>query len=137
MAIMLDADVIIHGEKGAFDFSAWLLAQGDEPIEVAAITVAELWHGVERATGVRRIKRQRYIQAVVAAVSVIPYGESTAYHHAKIWAELQSAGKMVGFYDVIIAATAIERGSTLATFNIRHFAGIKGLKMIVPKLAPA
>ncbi len=137
MAIMLDADVIIYGEKGSFDFSAWLLAQGDEPIEVAAITVAELWHGVERATGASRIKRQRYIQALVAAVSVIPYGESTAYHHARIWAELQRAGKMVGFYDVIIAATAIERGSTLATFNIRHFAGIKGLKMIAPKLAPA
>ncbi len=48
MAIMLDADVIIRGEKGEFDFAAWLGAQAEEPIEIAAITVAELWHGVER-----------------------------------------------------------------------------------------
>ena len=46
---MLDADVIIRGEKGEFEFSAWLGAQAEEPIEIAAITVAELWHGVERA----------------------------------------------------------------------------------------
>ena len=48
MAIILDADVIIRGEKGAFDLTAWLAARPDDEFEVAAITVAELWHGVER-----------------------------------------------------------------------------------------
>lgn len=71
MAIMLDADVIIRGEKGEFEFSAWLGAQAEEPIEIAAITVAELWHGVERAVGGRRIKRQRYIQADTAALNYL------------------------------------------------------------------
>ena len=51
MAIILDADVIIRGEKGAFDLQRWVAARPDEQFEVAAITVAELWHGVERATG--------------------------------------------------------------------------------------
>jgi predicted nucleic acid-binding protein len=67
MAIMLDADVIIRREKGEFEFSAWLGAQAEEPIEIAAISVAELWHGVERAVGGRRIKRQRHIQTDAAA----------------------------------------------------------------------
>ncbi len=43
---MLDADVIIRGEKGTFDLAAWMTRHEDEGFEVAAITVAELWHGV-------------------------------------------------------------------------------------------
>jgi hypothetical protein len=35
MAIILDADVIIRGEKGTFDLKNWLLAQPDELFEVA------------------------------------------------------------------------------------------------------
>jgi predicted nucleic acid-binding protein len=51
MGIILDADVIIRGEKGTFDLKAWLGTRPDDLFEVAAITVAELWHGVERASG--------------------------------------------------------------------------------------
>ena len=50
MAIILDTDVVIRGEKGTFDLHGWLTLHATEEIEIAAITVAELWHGVERAT---------------------------------------------------------------------------------------
>jgi predicted nucleic acid-binding protein len=44
-----------------------------------------------------------------------------------------SRAEMIGFYDVIVAAAAMERGSELATFNKRHFAQVKGLSVIEPK----
>jgi tRNA(fMet)-specific endonuclease VapC len=133
MAIVLDADVIIRGEKGEFDLQRWVASRPNDEFEVAAITVAELWHGVERATGAHRVKRQQYLQTVLAALPVIAYTEQTAREHARIWAELESAGRMIGFYDVIVAATALERGSDVATFNRRHFAQVKGLRVIEPK----
>jgi predicted nucleic acid-binding protein len=37
---------------------------------------------------------------------------------------------MIGAYDLIVAATALERGSHLATFNKRHFARVKGLHFV-------
>jgi predicted nucleic acid-binding protein len=40
---------------------------------------------------------------------------------------------MIGYYDLIVAATALERGSHLATFNRRHFAKITGLTIVNPK----
>jgi predicted nucleic acid-binding protein len=40
---------------------------------------------------------------------------------------------MIGFYDLIVGATALERGSKVATFNKRHFAQIRGLSVIEPK----
>jgi tRNA(fMet)-specific endonuclease VapC len=133
MAIILDADVIIRGENGTFDLKAWAASRPGDQFEIAAITVTELWHGVERATGAHKIKRQRYLQAILTSLPIIPYTEQTAYEHARILAELESAGKMIGFYDVIVAAAAMERGSELATFNKRHFAQVKGLSVIEPK----
>lgn len=132
MAIIIDADVIIRGEKEQFDLRHWLASHSDEDFEIAAITVAELWHGVERATGSRRLKRQRYVEAIVRALRIIPYTEQTAYEHARIWADVDARGTMIGFYDLIVAATALERGSQVATFNKRHFSQIAGLKILEP-----
>ena len=133
MAIILDADVIIGGEKGSFDLPGWVAQRPDERFEIAAITVAELWHGVVRASRPHRLKRQQYLEAILAVLPVIPYTEQTAYEHARIWGELEASGKMIGYYDVIVAATALERDSSLATFNYRHFSQVKGLKVISPK----
>ncbi len=133
MAIILDADVIIRGEKGSFDLKNWLSGQPDELFELAAITVAELWHGVERATAARRTRRLQYLRSVLAVLPVRPYTEQTAYEQARIWAELEAAGKMIGYYDLIVAATGLERGSQVATFNRRHFDSVSGLTVIEPK----
>lgn len=134
MAVILDADVVIRGEKGDFDLRGWAAARANEQFEVAAITVTELWHGVERADSVRRVPREQYLRAVLGLMPVIAYTEQTAYFHARIWADLQRAGKMIGYYDLIVAATALERGSTVATFNKRHFAAVRGLKVIEPAI---
>src|SRR5215831_14624448 len=112
MAIILDADVIIRSEKGAFDLQGWIISHADERFEVAAVTVAELWHGVERATGKHKAARQQFVRAILAALPILPYTEQTAYEHARIWAELEASGRMNGYYDLIVGATALERGST-------------------------
>jgi predicted nucleic acid-binding protein len=132
MAIILDADVIIAGERGTLDLERWLNSQPDERFEVAAITVAELWHGVERATVPYRAKRRQYIENILATLPILPYTGQTARIHAILWAELESSGQMIGDYDLIVAATALERGNDVATFNKRHFAVVKGLNVIVP-----
>jgi tRNA(fMet)-specific endonuclease VapC len=133
MAIILAADVIIRGEKGTFDLASWVASLPNDQFEIAAITVAELWHGVERATEPHKSKRRKYLETVVSALPIVPYTEQTAYEHARIWAELQSSGKMIGAYDLIVAAAALESGSRVATFNKRHFALVKGLHVIEPK----
>ena len=130
---MLDADVIIRGEKGTFDLADWVASRPDDEFEVAAITVAELWHGVERAKGSKRRRtREDYLRTITSALPIIPYTEHTAYEHARLWAQLQSTGSMIGYYDVIVAATALEHGSEVATFNKRHFEAVPGLTVVTP-----
>jgi tRNA(fMet)-specific endonuclease VapC len=132
VAIVLDTDVIIQGERKAFDLKRWAASRPGEQLEIAAVTVAELWHGVERATGAFKTEREAYIRRILSWVRILPYTETTAMEHARVWAELESSGKMIGSYDLIVAATALEHGSAVATFNQRHFAQIRGLEVIVP-----
>ncbi len=65
---------------------------------------------------------------------MIAYTEQTAIYHARIWAGLENSGKMIGAYDLIVAATALQRECTLATFNKRHFLHVKGLSVLEPEL---
>ena len=88
------------------------------------------WNGLPGRTG---RSASNIFKTILASLPVIPYTEQTAYEHARVWAELESSGKMIGIYDLIVAATALERGSEVATFNRRHFAQMKGLKVIEPK----
>ncbi len=133
MAIILDADVVIQAERGVFDLQAWARTQEGETFAIAAITAAELWHGVERAAGEVRAKRERYLRGLLSTLPVLPYSESTAYLHARLWANLEAKGGMIGYYDVIVAATALERGWPVATFNHRHFREVTGLTVILPE----
>lgn len=88
--------------------------------------------GTARANGTYRSERERYLRTIVELVAVVPYTEQTAYEHARLWAELERAGKRIGYYDLIVGATALERGSAVATFNTKHFGQIRGLKVIEP-----
>jgi predicted nucleic acid-binding protein len=133
MAILIDSDVIIQAERGLFDLDAWLDSLPHEEFKLAAITIAELWHGAERATGHHRTKRRLFLQRIFAAFDFVSYGEQAAFEHARLWADLESKGRAIGSHDVILAAIALQTGSAIATFNVRHFAAVKGLKVIEPK----
>jgi tRNA(fMet)-specific endonuclease VapC len=132
MGIILDSDIIIRAERGVFDLSKWIGDYPQEKFAVAAITIAELWHGVERATGRRRETREAFLQTVVSGLIIFPYSQTTARIHARLWAALQSAGTMIGMYDVVVAATAMEHACSVATFNQKHFQVVPGLVVIEP-----
>jgi tRNA(fMet)-specific endonuclease VapC len=53
--------------------------------------------------------------------------------HARLWAELESSGNLIGAHDMILAAAALERDSAVATLNKRHFMVVPGLRVIEPK----
>jgi predicted nucleic acid-binding protein len=131
--MILDADVIIRAERGDFDLRGWTKVRVSEDFQIAAITVAELWHGVERATASYRDQREAFVRRVVDSLQILPYTETTAYEHARIWAELDASGRMIGYHDLIVAATAMECQSAVATFNERHFSRVSGLQVIRPE----
>ncbi len=132
MAFLIDADVIIQAERKALDLDAWLRAHPNDEIKLAAITVAELWRSVERATGMHRARRQKFLQKALLAFEIVPYTEMAAVQHARLWADLETTGQRVSPHDLMLAATALECGAAVVTLNTKRFAGVPGLTVLKP-----
>jgi predicted nucleic acid-binding protein len=66
----------------------------------------------------------------LADIAVVPYRRSTAFLAGKLDGEQRELGVTIPSMDLLIGATAIEIGYTLATLNLRHFQLMPGLKVI-------
>lgn len=102
----------------------------DEEVGMAAITASELLHGVHRAAAEHRLRREAFVEAVLAAFPPLPFGLLAARAHARIWAKLAASGRDVGAHDRLVAATAITAGWRVGTANPRHFDRIAGLDVV-------
>lgn len=130
MGMILDTSILVADERRRFDLTGFFQAHAQETFSIAAITASELLHGVERAnTPERKLKRQSYVEAVLQKLSAIDFDLRIARHHARLWAELEIAGKIIGPHDMMIAATALAEGHSLATLNQDEFARVPGLSL--------
>lgn len=132
MAFLIDADVIIQAERKSFDLDPWLRSHPDEEIKLAAITVAELWRSVERASGIHRALRQKFLQSVLTVFEIAPYSEKAAVEHARLWADVEAASQRMSPHDLMLAATAKESGAAIVTFSTKRFAAVPGLTVLKP-----
>lgn len=62
---------------------------------------------------------------------IYPLNDSIAWRAAEVFNDLRRRGLMTGENDLWIAATALEAGSVLVTRNLKHFQGIRGLKVLI------
>lgn len=129
--MILDTSLLIAAERSAVRFESLLVSLGTDTIAMAAITASELLHGCHRATdaGVRA-RRSAYVDALLDAIPVAPFGLVAARRHAQIWADLARAGTPIGPHDLLIGATALARGDAVATLNQREFSRIAGLRLL-------
>jgi len=127
VGVLIDTDLLIDLEKGNGAVES-LLGEGDRSISV--ITVSELLHGVLRAQGAIRARRQAFVEHILAGLQAIPITERVARIHADIWSGLADRGELIGAHDLWIAATAIAYGLAVATRNDTHFKRIPGLHVI-------
>jgi len=58
---------------------------------------------------------------------VLPISESIIVLAADLYAGLKRRGQLIGDNDLLIAATALHQGWSLATGNVAHFSRIPGL----------
>jgi tRNA(fMet)-specific endonuclease VapC len=130
MAVVIDSSVLIAYERNAFDLDAYLATIEEHDVAISAITASELMHGVERARDPeKRAARASRIAELLDAFQVVPFGLHEARVHARIWAAMSSHGKTIGAHDLIVAATALAGGASVATLNHREFKRVPGLSL--------
>jgi predicted nucleic acid-binding protein len=101
---------------------------GDAELWLSVMTAAELFHGCWRADHPsRRARREEFVEALLAAIPVLPIDLTTARAVGQIDAQLTAAGQRIPTSDLLIAATALSRGDAIITADARHFDRVTGL----------
>lgn len=133
MGVILDTSFLIEAERRESEVSRFVDNGKEEVFGISVITVAELLHGVHRADSTRRrLKRSAYVEKVIELFPIYAFETTVARIYAELWADLAGKGIQIGAHDLIIGSTALSLGFSVATFNVRHFEKIQGLKIEIP-----
>ncbi len=129
MGIILDTSLLIAAEGGKRNIEAYIQGREEEPFGLSVISVSELLHGVHRAdSNKRRLKRSAYVEKVIELFPVYPFDLTAARIYTEVWVHLLAKGIQVGAHDLMIAATAMSLGFSVASADKRHFDKIDGLE---------
>ncbi|MCY3844289.1 MAG: type II toxin-antitoxin system VapC family toxin [Acidobacteria bacterium] len=122
---MLDTNVVSELVRRP-DGEAARKAAALEPrtLAVSIIVAAELRYGAERR---RSARLTRQLEAILAALVILPLAQPADAHYAAIRSELERAGRTIGHNDLLIAAHARALDLTLVTRNVREFERVSGL----------
>jgi tRNA(fMet)-specific endonuclease VapC len=130
VASLIDSSVLIDIERGRVGLGVLLEGRGDRGVAMAAITAAELLHGVHRLRASKRKTRaEAVVETLLSWIPVIPFDLICARAHARLGAELARRGITVGTHDLMIGATALARGFSIVTRDQRGFSRIPGLEI--------
>jgi predicted nucleic acid-binding protein len=130
---LLDTNIISNITKPVPSacLCAWMAAQVDENLFIAALTVAEIRRGVlEKPPGRKRDQLEAWFTgpegpSALFAGRVLPFDEAAGLVWARLMAEGTSAGRPRSALDMIIAAIAESNSCMIVTDNEKDFAGIE------------
>ena len=117
---------ILRGDKDAAERLKTLEA-GGEALTATAVTVYELLKGARMSA--RAEQNTSKVVALSRRLEVLPVGEREAELASSTYAKHAPKGKMMGEFDVLIAAVAKENGEALLTRD-EAFRGVEGLKTL-------
>jgi len=130
MGVIFDTSFLMEAERRDAEISRFTENREEEAFGISVITVAELLHGVHQADSTkRRLKRSAYVEKVIELFPIYTFEVSTARIYSELWADLSRKGIQIGAHDLIIGSTAVSLGFSVATYNLRHFERIEGLKI--------
>lgn len=135
MGLILDSSVVIDAEQRGETVEQLIervvAVAGDQEAALSAIGLTELMHGLYRAkTPALRLRRQSFLDEVLADLTVYPYTNEAAMLAGKLDGEQQNKGVVIPFGDLLIGATALSLGFSVLTANLRHFQKIPGLAVL-------
>lgn len=135
--IILDTNVVSEPLKARPDHHVleWLDRQAPATLFLTAISVAELWAGIELLpSGKRRSQLQDAMHTQILPLfesRLLGFDADDALAFASIYAKAKLAGHAIDFADCAIAAITSMRRFMLATRNQKDFKGT-GIQLINP-----
>ena len=128
MKYMLDTNICIYIiKKHPIHVLNHLKKQNISDICLSSITLAELEYGVQKSE--RKVQNGLALAEFLSPIEIMPFDEVAAIEFGKIRSNLEKKGKLIGEYDLMIAAHAIALDLILVTNNIKEFKRVTDLKI--------
>jgi toxin FitB len=123
MSILLDTVVLSELRKAqpAALVLRWMHAQDSSALFISVVSVGEIERGIEKArkaNGGFALELSRWLETLLTVYGdrILPVSANVARRWGKLSAELGNDGA-----DILIAATALTHGLSVATRNVKHF----------------
>jgi tRNA(fMet)-specific endonuclease VapC len=127
LRFLLDTNIVSHLIRHPQGIVRDRIAQvGEQSVAVSLLVAAELRFGAAKKQS-ERLTRQ--VEAVLAALPVLPLEPPVDVHYAEIRVALEAAGHPIGPNDLIMAAHARALGLTLVTHDMAVLSRVPGLRM--------
>jgi len=94
---------------------------------LSSVSMGELIYGAEKSARVEQ--NLSIIEGLGARLKIESFDMRAAMHFGQLRAELAKSGKLIGPYDMMIAAHARALGLILVTNNQREFDRVSGLRV--------
>ena len=130
MGVIFDTSFLIEAERRESEFSQFA-ENGKGDVSRGCSTRDRICpYRLRRADSTkRRLKRSAYVEKVIELFPIYYFEISIARIYAQLWSDLSRKGIQIGAHDLIIGSTALSLGFSVATYNLRHFEKIEGLKI--------
>ncbi|OGK15076.1 hypothetical protein A2690_02265 [Candidatus Roizmanbacteria bacterium RIFCSPHIGHO2_01_FULL_39_12b] len=126
MKYLLDTDVIVNQLRGKKRIKEDVIVKGTA---ISIITFGELLYGAEKSTNKENslIVINKFISDL--QIDILGLNQEIMHIYAETKTFLETAGKRLDEFDLLIGATAIVYSLTITTLNLRHFKRIPNLRI--------
>jgi tRNA(fMet)-specific endonuclease VapC len=119
-----DSDVLIDYLRGRGDAAARIARELESrSLATTSITAFEL------RSGVRSPRQAKAVDALLDAMTILPFGPDEARFAAELRRQIEGKGQPIGMADYMIAGTCVATDGVLLTRNRKHFARVPGLRL--------
>lgn len=118
-----DSDVLIDFLRGSGAAERIAIELESRSIGTTAITAFEI------RSGARTARQRSAVDALLEAMTILPFGPEEAKVAAEVRLQVESQGQPIGMADYMIAAICISNDGVLLTRNLKHFERVKGLRL--------
>ncbi len=125
MRYMLDTNILIAMSNERPGLADKLARHAASAILLSSVVVAEIEYGIAKSK--RQEHNQCVFDALLSGFTVVMFDKAAAQRYGPIRAELEQQGRLIGPYDMMIAARALALDAVLVTDNAGEFSRVPGL----------
>lgn len=126
MRFLLDTNILIAMSRQRPGLADRLEGIPAAAVFLSAVVVAEIEYGIAKSG--RRRHNRRVFDSLLSGFQVLPFDAAAARLYGPIRADLEKRGRLIGSYDLMIAAHARSVDAVLVTDDTREFARVAGLR---------